>query len=287
MTAIQTTTQPARTSDRQAELETVLAAWHDATVRLEKTHNTLRAEVRRLTDELEVKNRELARKNRLADLGQMASHIAHEVRNTLVPVTLYLSLLKRRVASDETARGNIDKIDAGLLALDATVNDLLQFTSQNEPQIVSFCAAALVREVIAALAPQLDAQGIDAVTESKTQMVVKADRHMLRRTLLNLTLNAVDAMPDGGRLTIHLSRGPGDIQIRVADQGPGLSEDALQRVFEPYYTTKPGGTGLGLALVHRFAEVHSGWVTAGNGHHGGAVFTLAIPQANDAGRKRP
>ncbi len=81
-----------------AELQAVLAAWHSATDRLQQTHEALRREVRRLTDELEIKNRELARKNRLADLGQMASHVAHEVRNSLVPLTLYLSLLRRHLA---------------------------------------------------------------------------------------------------------------------------------------------------------------------------------------------
>ena len=79
------------------DLETILEAWQEATMRLQSTHESLRYEVSRLTDELEVKNRELARKNRLADLGQMASHVAHEVRNSLVPMTLYLSLLRRRL----------------------------------------------------------------------------------------------------------------------------------------------------------------------------------------------
>ena len=83
--------------DRRSQLEQVLAAWHGATLRLEQTHEALRTEVCRLTNELEIKNRELARKHRLADLGQMASHVAHEVRNNLVPLTLYLSLLRRRL----------------------------------------------------------------------------------------------------------------------------------------------------------------------------------------------
>ncbi|HUT91791.1 MAG TPA: sensor histidine kinase, partial [Thermoguttaceae bacterium] len=100
-----------------ADLETVLAAWQEATVRLEQTHEALRAEVRRLTDELEVKNRELARKNRLADLGQMASHIAHEVRNNLVPVALYLGLLRRRISEDPGSLEVLDKIEAGFAAL--------------------------------------------------------------------------------------------------------------------------------------------------------------------------
>ena len=86
------------------ELHAVLAAWHSATDRLQQTHEVLRREVRRLTEELEVKNRELARKNRLADLGQMASHVAHEVRNSLVPITLYLSLLRRQLAETSGIR---------------------------------------------------------------------------------------------------------------------------------------------------------------------------------------
>ncbi|MGC4003550.1 MAG: hypothetical protein QM811_10610 [Pirellulales bacterium] len=92
------------------DLGDILHAWQEATVRLEQTHEALRAEVRRLTVELEAKNRELARKNRLADLGQMAAHIAHEVRNTLVPVSLYLSLLRRKMASDRSSREVLDKI---------------------------------------------------------------------------------------------------------------------------------------------------------------------------------
>ena len=93
----------------------MLAAWNTATVRLQETHEALRTEVRRLTDELEVKNRELARKNRLADLGQMASHIAHEVRNNLVPVTLYLSLLRRRRKDDSGSLDILEKLEPGAL----------------------------------------------------------------------------------------------------------------------------------------------------------------------------
>src|ERR1700749_366181 len=106
------------TLDSRADLEQVLAAWHGATLRLEQTHEALRAEVCRLTDELEIKNRELARKNRLADLGQMASHIAHEVRNNLVPVSLYMSLLRRRITTDAKSLDVLDKIESGVVSLD-------------------------------------------------------------------------------------------------------------------------------------------------------------------------
>ncbi len=262
-----------------ADLETVLAAWHTATLRLEKTHEALRAEVQHLTAELAAKNRELARKNRLADLGQMASHVAHEVRNNLVPVTLYLSLLRRRVGPDRSSLEVLDKIEAGFTALDATVHDLLHFTSDRDPQVASFSLRTLVADVLASLAPQFDAQSIDTVVDVPPGQIVTADRDMLRRAVLNLVLNALDAMPDGGVLTITSAADAHGVELEIADSGPGLSDETKRRAFEPFYTTKRGGTGLGLAIVSRIADVHGGDVTARNCPEGGAAFTIRIPFA--------
>jgi signal transduction histidine kinase len=263
--------------DRSADLQTVLAAWHGATVRLERTHEALRAEVRRLTDELQRKNRELARTSRLADLGQMAAHVAHEVRNTLVPVALYLGLLRRRIARDPGSLGMLDKITAGMTALDATVNDLLHFTSDRDPQRRSFLLRPLIDEVVTSLAPQLAAQTIRTDVEIPAGESVSADREMIRRAVLNLILNALDAMPKGGALAIRSVRRAQCVELQVADTGPGLSEEALGRAFEPFYTTKPAGTGLGLAIVYRIAEVHGGSVLAANDCEGGARFTMTLP----------
>jgi len=260
-----------------ADLETVLAAWQGATLRLEQTHEALRAEVQRLTDELERTNRELARKNRLADLGQMAAHVAHEVRNNLVPVTLYLSLLRRRLAGDREGLGVLDKVAAGFTALEATVNDLLHFTSDRDPHWRTFSLRKLVDDLLGSLAPQLAAQSIRAVAEVAADRLVTADRDMLRRAVLNLLLNALDAMPAGGTLTLRAAGGPQGIDLQLTDTGLGLSDEARRRAFEPFFTTTPGGTGLGLAIVYRIAEVHGGEVTAVNGAGRGAVLTLRIP----------
>ncbi|HUT10819.1 MAG TPA: HAMP domain-containing sensor histidine kinase [Thermoguttaceae bacterium] len=265
--------------DGNSDLETVLAAWHSATLRLEQTHVALRDEVRRLTDELEVKNRELARKNRLADLGQMASHVAHEVRNNLVPLTLYLSLLRKRISEDAGSLDVLDKIAAAFTALDVMVNDLLHFTSDRDPQLHSFPLRKLIDEVHASLAPQLSAQAIETVIDVPDAMSVRADHDMLRRAVLNLVLNALDAMPEGGSLVITATSGPSGSELEIADSGPGLSEEAKRRAFEPFYTTKRGGTGLGLAIVCRIAEAHDGAVTVLNCPEGGAAVTLRIPAA--------
>ncbi|MBS0208076.1 MAG: sensor histidine kinase [Planctomycetes bacterium] len=261
------------------DLESVLSAWQGATMRLERTHEALRAEVRRLTNELEVKNRELARKNRLADLGQMASHVAHEVRNNLLPVSLYLGLLRRRLTEDRGSLDVLDKVETGLRALDVTVNDLLHFTAERDPLVSRCDFAELASEIRDSLAPQLAAQHIDFAIKAPAGLGFAADREMLRRALLNLVLNGVDAMPDGGQLTITgVAMPDGAIEIEVADNGPGLSDEVCRRAFEPFFTTKSNGTGLGLAIVYRMAEVHGGTVSAMNCPEGGAAFTLRLPQ---------
>jgi signal transduction histidine kinase len=262
----------------RSDLETVLAAWQAATVRLERTHHALRDEVRRLTDELEVKNRELARKNRLADLGQMAAHVAHEVRNNLVPVTLYMSVLRRRIEGDADCREVFQKIAAGFSALETMVGDLLQFTSDHEPRRQTVSLSKLAADLLGSLAPQLAAQGIRAINDVADDVEIVADRDMLRRALLNLALNAVDAMPDGGSLTVRAASNGRSVDLQIADTGPGLSDEARRRAFEPFYTTKSSGTGLGLAIVYRIAEAHGGRVLACNSPVGGAIFTLSIPR---------
>lgn len=264
--------------DASADLATVLAAWDAATGRLQETHEALRKEVQRLTDELEAKNRELARKNRLADLGQMAAHVAHEVRNSLVPVTLYLSVLRRRLACDPAGLEVLGKIEAAFTALDATVHDLLHFTADRDPHWEQFALRPLVDEVLASVAPQMAAQAIQAIVEIDPGYALTADRDMIRRAVFNLVLNALDAMPEGGRLYIAAVSQDDAMLLQVADTGPGLEPEAARRAFEPFFTTKAGGTGLGLAIVDRIVDVHGGRVTAANAPEGGAVFTLRLPQ---------
>ena len=262
-----------------ADLETVLSAWHHATLRLEQTHEALSEEVRRLTDELEIKNRELARKNRLADLGQMAAHIAHEVGNRLVPVTLYLSLLRRRVSDDAGGIELLDKLEAGFTALDATIKDLLHFTSDREPHVQTFSLRKLVDDVKDSVAPRLASQAVKAVIDVPKDCLIAADRNMFARAVLNLALNALDAMPNGGTLTVTAASGPRGVELEVADSGPGLGDDARLKAFEPFFTTKGGSAGLGLAIVGRIAEAHHGEIIAANCPDGGAAFTICIPRA--------
>ena len=260
-----------------AELQAVLAAWHSATDRLQQTHETLRHEVKRLTDELEIKNRELARKNRLADLGQMAAHVAHEVRNNLVPLTLYLSLLRRNVPATDKAYDVLDKLEAGFTALEVIVTDLLQFTSNRDPSFQDFELDNLARTVLDSLAPQLAAQNIRTEIDIPARLIIAADRDMLQRATLNLVLNALDAMPQGGELVITGIADSLGVDLGGPRSVKKIGDAAEQRLFEPFFTTKRGGTGLGLVIVERIATAHGGSICVGNCPQGGAAFTIRIP----------
>jgi signal transduction histidine kinase len=259
------------------DLQIILAAWQEATDRLQRTHEALQGEVRRLSDELEAKNDELARRNRLADLGQMASHVAHEVRNGLVPIKLYLSLLKRRVREDVGASEIVGQLDTSFCGLETIVSDLLHFSANRDPSLQSVEFSSVLTELCASLAPQFAAQGIRVSIEAAKGERAWVDPDMLRRALLNLVLNAVDAMPHGGRLRMAGRITDLGCEFEVADSGPGLPESSLARLFEPFFTTKNNGTGLGLAIVERIAEAHGGQVLAANQSTGGAAFTLCLP----------
>jgi signal transduction histidine kinase len=270
-------------AEGEGDLVALLDAWNETTVRLEQTHAALQEEVARLNDEVERKNHELNRRNRLADLGQMASHVAHEVKNGLVPVTLYLNLLRRRLANDTEGLEILTQAEAGFTSLNATVNDLLSFTAHRQPRWNGFLVCELTEEIIESVAPQLSAQGVQVELDIPPHTLLDADRELIRRAILNLVLNALDAMPCGGELVITAYDGARAFELEVADSGPGIRDADKGRLFEPFYSTKPTGTGLGLAIVSHIAEAHGGTVTASNCPEGGAAFTLRIPRRRAMG----
>jgi signal transduction histidine kinase len=157
------------------------------------------------------------------------------------------------------------------------VNDLLHFTAERAPHRETVHVRELVEDICQSLAPQLEAQEIQPEIDVPQDATVPADRDMLRRAVLNLALNAIDAMPEGGRLVITGVDCPQAFELEVADSGQGLNDDVRRRAFEPFFTTKHSGTGLGLAIVDHIVRLHGGGVLAQNCPDGGAAFTLQFP----------
>ncbi|MDA7979131.1 MAG: ATP-binding protein [Pirellulales bacterium] len=277
---MRTPTQAAELRATNAELQAVLSAWQDATSRLEKTHLVLQEEVHRLSNELEIKNRELARKNRLADLGQLASHVAHEVRNNLVPVTLYLGMLKRRLEADSESQDVLNKVAVGVADMDALVNDLLHFAAEREPQFHSTPLRSLIQDCMERLSPQLTAHGISISLDVDECIALPLDADMFRRVVLNLVINAIDVMPDGGQVEIAANVKDGVCHLTIGDSGPGIPPAVMPRLFEPFFSTKGSGAGLGLAIAAHVVERHDGTLTASNRptqQGGGAILEVVVP----------
>jgi signal transduction histidine kinase len=142
----------------------------------------------------------------------------------------------------------------------------------------TFPLRELVEEVCRPLESQLAGQAIQTVIDIPLSQTVAADRELLRRAVRNLVLNAVDAMPEGGTLVATSAAGANVIELEIADTGTALSDEERQQAFELLPTAQRGGTGWGLAVVRRIAELHGGSVTATNCPEGGAAFTLSIPR---------
>ncbi|MBI3099737.1 MAG: sensor histidine kinase [Planctomycetes bacterium] len=263
-------------------LTDLLKAFNDTTEKLQRSHERLQARVADLSRELEVKNRELERKDRLAVLGEMAACLAHEIRNPLGGLELFATLLERDLAGDPEKLKLLGKIRAGLRGLNGIVEDMLTYTGNISP-VKKPCDLQVVCEEALALAER-ESQEKSIVVQrlyAQPRVELTADAAMLQRAILNVVLNAVQAMDRTGTLTLSTSvetaNGKRSVRLSVSDTGTGISAEARQRLFTPFYTGKSKGTGLGLAIAHRILESHGGSIEGTNNPDRGATFTLRLP----------
>ena len=271
--------QPAATAD---ELSSVLQDYMVVTQRLQQTHETLQREVVRLRGEVETKDRELERRRRLASLGELAAGVAHEVRNPLGAIRLYSGLLRGQLGEGAPMIDLIEKIDAGIRAIDCVVEDTLALAPRGGQ-----LSARPLRDIIADACEMcrgtLAAEGVELETRHDVAADaddVMADGTALQRVFVNLIANAAQASPAGSVVTVEvLPDVGGRLAARVRDEGPGLPEELIEKIFDPFFTTKEQGTGLGLTIAHRLVEAHGGDLAARNRPEGGAEFVVTLPHA--------
>ncbi len=160
---------------------------------------------------------------------------------------------------------------------DHTIQASLRFVDNRAPHPERFSVRDLIEEVRATYGEQLAAQQIEVAIDVPLGESIHADRAMLRECVLNLVQNSLEAMPGGGCLVITSYKGPSAFELEVADSGAGLASEIRKRAFEPHFTTKLGGAGMGLSIVRRIADAHGGQVLVHNCPEGGAAFTIRIP----------
>jgi signal transduction histidine kinase len=266
---------------RMEELGRIILAYSEVTQRLEQSHEQLRQMVQSLREELSEKNRLLERKNRLAALGEMAAGLAHEIRNPLGGIQLYASMLAQDVADREAPLKAVAKISAGVRRVEALVGQVLQFSREISARPQPVDLIAIVEQAIDHAGKTMAERQVECSLESEPQLPVGVDPLLLGQAVLNLILNAAEAIEGGGTIVVTCASPPEgseakQFHLTVRDSGPGIAPQILDRIFNPFFTTKESGTGLGLAIVHRIVEAHDGTITACNGEGGGAKFEIRV-----------
>jgi len=236
-----------------------------------------------LTETKKLENH-LKRISTLAALGEMAATVAHEIRNPIAGISGFAALLSRDIPETDKNRRLVEKIGSGVASLEAIVGNLLDFTKDLSPDSRKTELLALLEETISDY-KTINKNNIHPITiecESR-KLFAYLDPHLFRQVVVNLVKNAAQAQPDGGRIRLRISGGgSAGVVLSVEDNGPGIQEDNLDRIFTPFFTTKTSGTGLGLATVKKIVEMHGGRVIAANLPGGGAAFTVELPAPKEA-----
>ena len=270
-------------SARDREREALLA-------RISGFNDQLRGEVARATSELRAVNEELfqsqqqlGRTERLAALGQMAASLAHEIGTPLNSISGHLQLLARRHRDDGDMQRRVGIIGQQLDFIVQSVRALLQRTHKRRSVLRPTDINAVLRDTLRLVGPTLDTHGI-AVSASLASSLppVLADRDSLRQVFLNLINNSIDAMPSGGRVELisALDVDSRLVEVIVRDNGPGIPAEHIDHLFEPLWTTKPTGSGFGLAIAREIMNEHGGGIDVDRTRADGAAFRLRLPLAD-------
>jgi signal transduction histidine kinase len=227
-------------------------------------------------------NRCLVQHEKLASIGRMAATIAHEIRNPLTSVKLNVQKVAEDEGLGDAVRAHLGLSLEGIDQIERFIKELLNFTRVQELSLERWAVDQIVEESLKVVHDALGQKAIAverACAEGLPPILADADK--LRQVFLNVLRNAYEALGRGGKITIGcdavFERGRVMVRVRIADNGPGIAEKDRPNIFEPFYTTKPSGFGLGLANARKIVEQHDGTISVGRKRGRGAAFVILIP----------
>jgi signal transduction histidine kinase len=281
---------------RVGELHAAFRVFSEATAALERQYQGLQAHVEALRSELEAKQRALTasierqrcledqalRQSRLAAMGEMAATLAHEVRNPLGAMELFVRTLADEVADRPVACRLADQIAAGIADLNHLVTNILDYTRLPQPNLVATDLDGVLDDALDATGPALGSN-VRIERRRAPGTLWPVDRGLLSQALLNVLRNAGEAMGGTGTLRVAVEPGPRWTRIVVADSGPGVPAGRAEAIFTPFFTTKERGTGLGLAVARAAVAAHGGTVALRPAARG-ATFVVTLPLAERSER---
>jgi signal transduction histidine kinase len=222
---------------------------------------------------------QLRHNERLSALGLLAAEVAHEIRNPLAVMKMLFHSLDLKFPADDPRSRDAEIIAEKMDGLNRIVGQLLGHAKSSEPDFGPVALNDLLEDVLLLVRPKLAQQNIVLEKELTGDLpLVRADRGQLEQVFLNLTLNATQAMPNGGRLIIRTGRQGGDrVGVRFEDTGVGMTEEQQRQLFEPFFSARPGGVGLGLAIVQKILEAHHGAMEVKSVSGRGTAFHITLP----------
>lgn len=220
---------------------------------------------------------QLVQSTKLAAIGELAANVAHEINNPLTTILGYAELLKEEEDTEGIKR-DLEIIEGESLRAREIVQQLLEFSRKRKLEITEADLKKIIKEVLMLVSPSIKASKIRVDKELNEIPSVLVDKNQIKQVLLNLINNAIQAMPDGGRLGIKTEVVGDEIMVSVSDTGMGIPTDVLQRIFEPFFTTKKDkGTGLGLPISYRIVQEHGGRLEVKSTPGQGSIFRVVLP----------
>jgi signal transduction histidine kinase len=226
---------------------------------------------------------QLAAEEKRRLLSRLLARLAHEIRNPLSSLDIHVQLLEEDLAhiaprTKEKLSGRLEIIHGELHRLENIVRQFLRLAGPSALELKAVEPGKVIAHVCGLLQPEASVREIELVTSLATELpVVTADPDQLIQALLNLLINALQAVAQRGRVEVRARAADDRLVIEVCDSGPGLPAEKLSTIFEPYYTTKPDGSGIGLWIAQQIITAHGGAIEAANGPQSGAVFTVRLP----------
>ncbi|MBX6315433.1 MAG: histidine kinase, partial [Isosphaeraceae bacterium] len=225
--------------------------------------------------------RAVLRAEEMAEVGQIAAGLAHELRNPLTAIKMLVQIQREQAALRGLEAEDLGVIEQEIRRMEDRLNVFIDFARPSRPERRRIDLAAVVGQTLALIGGRARKQRVALRFQPPAAPIeVEADAEQIRQLLVNLALNALDVMPRGGLLEIELrSPADGQAELAVLDTGPGIAPRHLPRLYEPFFTSKETGLGLGLAISQRIARDHGGRLWASNRPQGGACFALRLPLA--------
>jgi signal transduction histidine kinase len=264
-----------------ASLLGAIDKFNESSAKLEAHHAELIAEVERLQEQLRKKDEEIKKSERLAMLGETAAGLAHEIRNPLGAITLFVSMLRRDVEDRPAALELLDQVERSIRSLDGVVSNVLHFAQNKRPALAPINVHSVCQELYQHFSGLYSPQSNFELSLSGAPFV-KADEQGIRQCLYNVILNALQAVSFAGKITIDVSDSQKEdgVIIAVSDDGPGVPDHIMSNIFEPFTSGRREGTGLGLSIVRRIVEAHGGEVSVVNTPS--ARFSIFLPRHREA-----